>query len=133
MPKVTKDEEFVLIAVPKKDLDSLTRFIAHSIDAKTERVLELSKTIVHGDLQKQDGVVEELSALLDIVDWSIVLDAPEALQFCDELADVIYDEVGEQFGPVLKQKQPKLRLIKICVVCHKGYVKGEAHDCEENK
>ena len=61
----------------------------------------------------------------------MVFDAPEALALCDELADVIYEEVGEKFGPVLRQQKQErhLRLVKICVDCHKGFVKGESHDC----
>ncbi len=130
MSKVIKDGNFTMIGVPKKDLDSLIRFVAHSIEKNPDKVLELAQTIVHGDLQKQDGVVEELSALLDIVDWSIVLDGAEALELCDELAESIYEEPKQEFGPVMKQnKERHLRLVKICVDCHKGFVKGESHDC----
>ena len=44
---------------------------------------------------------------------------------------IIYEETGEQFGPILKQQthERHLRLVKICVDCHKGFVKGESHDC----
>jgi hypothetical protein len=107
------------------------RFIAHSVEKNSNRVLELSNEIVRGDLSRQDSVVDELSALLDILDWSIVLEGAEALQLCDELAETIYAETKEQFGPVMKQNQERhLRLVKICVDCHKGFVKGESHDCE---
>jgi hypothetical protein len=130
MSKVVKDGNFTMIAMPKKDLDSLVRFIAHSVEKNSNRVLELSNEIVRGDLSTQDSVVDELSALLDILDWSIVLEGAEALQLCDELAESIYAETKEQFGPVMKQNQERhLRLVKICVDCHKGFVKGELHDC----
>ena len=130
MSKVVKDGNFTMIAMPKKDLDSLVRFIAHSVEKNSNRVLELSNEIVRGDLSTQDSVVDELSALLDILDWSIVLEGAEALQLCDELAETIYAETKEQFGPVMKQNQERhLRLVKICVDCHKGFVKGESHDC----
>jgi hypothetical protein len=131
MSKVVKDGNFTMIAMPKKDLDSLVRFIAHSVEKNSNRVLELSNEIVRGDLSTQDSVVDELSALLDILDWSIVLEGAEALQLCDELAETIYAETKEQFGPVMKQNQERhLRLVKICVDCHKGFVQGESHDCE---
>lgn len=129
MPKVIKDGDVTVIGVPKKDLDSLIRFAAHSIENNPDKVLELAHTIVHGDLSKQDSVVDELSVLLDIVDWSIVLDGPEALELCDELAESIYEEPKQDFGPVMKNKERHLRLVKICVDCHKGFVKGESHDC----
>jgi hypothetical protein len=96
--------------------------LAHSIEKNPDKVLELAHTIVHGDLSKQDSVVDELSVLLfDIVDWSIVLDGAEALELCDELAESIYEEPKEQFGPLMKkEKERHLRLVKICVDCHKG-------------
>jgi|688.fasta_scaffold126545_4 hypothetical protein len=131
MPKVIKDGDVTVIGVPKKDLDSLIRFIAHSIDANPDRVLELAQLIVRGDLSQQDAVVNDLITLFDVDDWSIVLEGAEALELCDELAETIYAETKEQFGPVMKQNQERhLRLVKICVDCHKGFVKGESHDCE---
>lgn len=131
MSKVVKDGNFTMIRVPKKDLDSLIRFAAHSIEKNPDKVLELANTIVNGDLSKQDSVVDELSVLLDIVDWSIVLDGAEALELCDELAETIYEEPKQEFGPVMKQeKERHLRIVKVCVDCHKGFVKGESHDCE---
>jgi hypothetical protein len=130
MSKVIKDGNFTIVRVPKKDLDSLIRFAAHSIEKNPDKVLELAQTIVHGDFAKQDSFVDELSVLLDIVDWSIVLDGAEALELCDELAESIYEEPKQEFGPVMKQsKERHLRLVKICVDCHKGFVKGESHDC----
>ena len=131
MPKVTKDGDFTLIKVPKKDLSSLIRFVAHAIEKDQEKVLDLSYKIVRDDLTKQDDYVEELASVLDIEDWWIVLDGPEALELCDELADCIYEEVKEQFGPVIKrEKERHLRIVKVCVECHKGFIKGESHDCE---
>jgi hypothetical protein len=131
MPKVSKDGDVTVIGVPKKDLDSLIRFIAHSIDANPDRVLELAQSIVNGDLSKQDSVVNDLITLFDVNDWSIILDGPEALELCDELAESIYEEPKEQFGPMLKQnKERHLRIVKVCVDCHKGFIKGEEHDCE---
>jgi hypothetical protein len=130
MSKVTKDGNFTIVGVPKKDLDSLIRFAAHSIEKNPDKVFELAQKIVHGDFAKQDSLVDELSVLLDIVDWSIVLDGPEALELCDELAESIYEEPKEQFGPLMKkEKERHLRLVKICVDCHKAFVKGDSHDC----
>jgi hypothetical protein len=131
MSKVTRDGNFTMVSIPKKDLDSLVRFIAHSMERNPDRVLELSQQIVHGDLSKQDSVVDELSVVLDIVDWSIVLDGAESLELCDELAETIYEEPKEGFGPILKaEKKRHLRIVKVCVDCHKGFIKGESHDCE---
>jgi hypothetical protein len=130
MPKVTKDGDFTLIKVPTKDLSSLVRFVAHAIEKDQEKVLDLSYKIVRDDLTKQDHYVEELGAVLDIEDWWIVLDGPESLELCDELAESIYEEPAEGFGPALKkEKERHLRIVKICVECQKAFVKGESHDC----
>jgi len=131
MSKVTRDGNFTMVSIPKKDLDSLVRFIAHSVERNPDKVFELSQQIVHGDLSKQDSIVDELSVVLDIVDWSIVLDGAESLELCDELAETIYEEPKEGFGPVLKaEKERHLRIVKVCVDCHKAFIKGESHDCE---
>ena len=131
MSKVIKDDNFTLIRVPDKDIQSLVRFVAHSLEKNPDKILELSQQIVHGDLSKQDSVVDELSVLLDIAEWSIVLDGAEALELCDELAESIYEEPKEGFGPLLKaEKERHLRIVKVCVECHKGFIKGELHDCE---
>lgn len=130
MKQVNKDGDVIVIKLPKNDIDSAVRFIAHSIEKNPDMILDLSQQIVRGDLTQQDDFVEQLSAVLDIVDWSIVLTGPEALKLCDELAEAIYDEPAEQFGPVMKEKKNHLRLVTICVDCHKGYVKGDFHDCE---
>jgi hypothetical protein len=130
MSKVIKDGDFTLIKVPSKDLASLVRFVAHAIEKDQDKVLDLSYKIVRDDLTKQDHYVEELSAVLDVEDWWIVLDGAESLQLCDELAETIYDEPAEGFGPALKkQKERHLRIVKICVDCQKAFVKGESHDC----
>ncbi len=131
MSKVIKDGNFTIVKVPLKDLQSLVRFVAHSVEKNPDKVLKLSEQIVRGDLMLQDDYVEQLSAVLDVDNWSIVLDGPEALQLCDELAESIYDEPKEGFGPVLKaEKERHLRIVKVCVECHKGFIKGESHDCE---
>ena len=130
MPKVKRDGDFILIEVPTKDLQSMGRFIAHQIVPNFIQIDKLANRICFGDLDQQDKNVEALLELLEFKDWVMVFDAPEALALCDELADVIYEEVGQKFGPVAKQqKENHLRLVKICVDCHKSFVKGEAHDC----
>ena len=131
MSKVIKDGNFTIVKVPLKDLQSLVRFVAHSVEKNPDKVLKLSEQIVRGDLMLQDDYVEQLSAVLDVDNWSIVLDGPEALELCDELAENIYEEPKEGFGPVLKaEKERHLRIVKVCVDCHKGFIKGESHDCE---
>ena len=130
MKQVKRDGEHIVIKVPQDDLDSMVRWVAHNIANKTDRVKELANKIVDGELQLQDVYVQSLIETLGIDEWALVFDGASALALCDELADTIYDETTEKFGPVIKaSKQPGLRLVKICVDCHKGFVKGEAHDC----
>jgi hypothetical protein len=108
----------------------MAKWIAHNVVNKTDRIKDLSTKIVEGDLSLQDLYAQSLLETLGIDDWALVLDGPEALSLCDELADVIYDEKPEGFGPVIKtMEKPTLRLVKICVECQKGYVKGDSHDC----
>jgi hypothetical protein len=130
MSEVKRDGEHIIIKIPQADLDSMVRWIAHNVVNKSERIKDLSNKIVEGDLSLQDLYAQSLIETLGIDDWALVLDGGEALSLCDELADVIYDEKPEGFGPVIKaNEKPTLRLVKICVECQKGYVKGDSHDC----
>jgi len=131
MKSVSKDGDFVIVKVPKADLDSLIRFLAHGIEKNPDKVLGLCQEIVRGDLTKQDSVVDELSVLLDIVDWSLVLNKQEALDLCDDLADVIYDQMPIHMATEPIKPERHLRVVKVCVHCHKAYVKGSQHDCEQ--
>jgi hypothetical protein len=134
MPKVTKDGNFTMIRIPEKDMASLVRFVAHAVEKNPDYVIDFSQKIVRGDILKQDEYVSELANVLDVANWWIVLDGAESLQLCDELAETIYEEPAEGFGPALrKQKESHLRMVKICVDCQKGFVKGEPHDCENKK
>ena len=130
MRNVKRDGDHIIVNIPQADLESMAKWIAHNVVNKTDRIKDLSTKIVDGDLSLQDLYAQSLIETLGIDDWALVLDGPEALSLCDELADVIYDEKPEGFGPVIKTaEKPTLRLVKICVECQKGYVKGDSHDC----
>jgi hypothetical protein len=130
MSNVKRDGDHIIVNIPQADLESMVKWIAHNVVNKTDRIKDLSTKIVEGDLSLQDLYAQSLLETLGIDDWALVLDGPEALSLCDELADVIYDEKPEGFGPVIKTaEKPSLRLVKICVECQKGYVKGDLHDC----
>jgi len=130
MSEVKRDGDHIVVNIPEADLESMAKWIAHNVVNKTDRIKDLSTKIVEGDLSLQDLYAQSLLETLGIDDWALVLDGPEALSLCDELADVIYDEKPEGFGPVIKtMEKPTLRLVKICVECQKGYVKGDSHDC----
>ena len=130
MNKVTKDNGYIMISIPDRDIQSISRFIAHAFVQNQNHVTDLMHQIVTGDLSKQDEYVNQLARAIDLENWLIVLNGPEALELCDELADTIYD--GTEFGPVIKKNQdeqkPKLKLITICSTCHKSKIKGE--NCE---
>jgi hypothetical protein len=57
----------------------------------------------------------------------------EASALSDELTTVLFDLVQQNYEnfdltkPI--KKEAHLKLVKICVECHKGFVKGEQHDC----
>jgi hypothetical protein len=127
MNKVTKDNGYIMISIPDRDIKSIARFISHAFVQNQNRVTDLMHEIVTGDLSKQDEYVKQLTRAIDLDNWLIVLDGPEALELCDELADTIYDQTLIH-GPLqkkMKQEQPKLRLITICTGCHKSKIKGD--------
>lgn len=129
MKLVSKDGDFTIVKMPKADLDSLVRFVAHSVEHNSNFIVDLCQKVVNGDLAKQDEFVEQLKHALDISDWSIVLNKKDALNLCDDLADAIYDELPIHMASGPEKKEPHLKVVKVCVHCHKGFVKGESHDC----
>ena len=128
MNLVSKDGDFVIIKLPKADVESTVRFLAHSIEQNPDKVLDLSQQIVRGDLTRQDEYVEELLAVFDLDGWAMVLNKQDSLNLCDDLADAIYDELPIHMATE-PTKERHLKVVKVCVDCHKGYVKGESHDC----
>lgn len=110
--KVTRDGDYVLIKIPDRDINSMVRFIAHSIEQRKDVFLDMVETIVKGDLSKQDDVVNRLAEFLDLRNWSVVLDGAESLALCDELAERVYEKEPEKIVDVWR----------ICVHCHKSYL-----------
>jgi len=130
MSEIKRDGEHIIIKIPQADLDSMVRWIAHNVVSKSDRVKDLATKIVEGDLSLQDLYAQSLIETLGIDDWALVLDGVEALSLCDELANTIYDEQNETFGPLIKTDiKPTLRIVKVCVECQKGFIKGESHNC----
>ena len=129
MNLVSKDGDFVIIKLPKADVESTVRFLAHSIEQNPDKVLDLSQQIVRGDLTRQDEYVEELLAVFDLDGWAMVLNKQDSLNLCDDLADAIYDELPIHMATEPVKPERHLKVVKVCVDCHKGYVKGESHDC----
>ena len=128
---ISKDGDFVLVKVPKNDMDSLVRFIAHAIEKNPDKVLKLSKDIVLGDLTKQDKYVKELIKLFDVSDWSLVFNKQDSLDLCDDLADAVYENLPIHMGTFFEPKKERhLKVVKVCVDCQKGYIKNEPHRCE---
>lgn len=129
MSKVTKDNKFIMIQVPDRDIKSMTRFIAHAFVANQiedqNKIADLMRNIVFGDLTKQDEFVNQLAHSLDLDNWVLVYSTPEALELCDELADRVYEELPKP------EPEKHLRIAKICVECHRGYI--ETHECAQGK
>ena len=127
MKLVQKDNGYIMIKVPDRDVQSITRFVAHAFVQNQNHVTDLMHEIVTGDLVKQDEYVQRLARAIDLENWLLVFNGAEALELCDELADTIYEETLIH-GPLQKkmeQEQPKLRLITICTGCHKSKIKGD--------
>lgn len=120
MKQVTKDNGYITILVPRRDLESMARFISHAFVANQNFATDLMHNIVTGDILKQDEYVTQLVNTLDLDNWLLVLSGPEALELCDNLADTIYSDE--------KPKEEKhLRIAKICVNCQRGYI--DTHEC----
>jgi hypothetical protein len=74
---------------------------------------------VTGDILKQDEFVKDLKRLFDLDNFSIVLNGPEALALCDELAEKVYEP----------EPKKESRMARICSYCHRAYL-GNPGDCK---
>lgn len=119
MSQVSRDGDYILVTIPDRDIESMIRYIAHNLVAQENLSVMYCHDIVTGDLTKQDEYVKELKRLFDLENFSIVLDGPEALALCDELAEKVYE------AEPVKEKP----MARICVYCHKAYL-GNPGDCQ---
>jgi hypothetical protein len=66
MNKVTKDNGYIMISIPDRDIKSIARFISHAFVQNQNRVTDLMHEIVTGDLSKQDEYVKQLTRAIDL-------------------------------------------------------------------
>jgi hypothetical protein len=120
------------VVVMKLDSDDLVPLMARVV-RKVLTSDTIMKKMLDWETHMEYPYYVEMMKELGLDEIEVLKGFHEASALSDELTTVLFELVQENYEnydltkPIKKDKH--LRLVKICVDCHKGFVKGEAHDC----
>jgi len=120
------------VVVIKLDSDDLVPLMARVV-RKVLTSDTIMKKMLDWETHMEYPYYVEMMKELGLDEIEVLKGFHEASALSDELTTVLFELVQENYEnydltkPIKKDKH--LRLVKICVDCHKGFVKGEAHDC----
>jgi hypothetical protein len=127
--KFTKKSDVVVMKLDSDDLVPLMARVVRKVLTSDTIMKKMLDWETHMEYPYYVDMMKELG--LDEVE--VLKGFHEASALSDELTTVLFDLVQENYEnfdltkPV--KKEAHLKLVKICVECHKGFVKGEQHDC----
>jgi hypothetical protein len=120
------------VVVMKLDSDDLVPLMARVV-RKVLTSDTIMKKMLDWETHMEYPYYVEMMKELGLDEIEVLKGFHESSALSDELTTVLFELVQENYEnydltkPIKKDKH--LRLVKICVDCHKGFVKGEAHDC----
>jgi hypothetical protein len=120
------------VVVMKLDSDDLVPLMARVV-RKVLTSDTIMKKMLDWETHMEYPYYVEMMKELGLDEIEVLKGFHEASALSDELTTVLFELVQENYEnydltkPIKKDKH--LRLVKICVDCHKGFVKGESHDC----
>jgi hypothetical protein len=120
------------VVVMKLDSDDLVPLMARVV-RKVLTSDTIMKKMLDWETHMEYPYYVEMMKELGLDEVEVLKGFHESSALSDELTTVLFELVQENYEnydltkPIKKDKH--LRLVKICVDCHKGFVKGEAHDC----
>ena len=127
--KFTKKSDVVVMKLDSDDLVPLmARVVRKVLTSDT-----IMKKMLDWETHMEYPYYVEMMKELGLDEIEVLKGFHEASALSDELTTVLFELVQENYEnydltkPIKKDKH--LRLVKICVDCHKGFVKGEQHDC----
>jgi hypothetical protein len=120
------------VVVMKLDSDDLVPLMARVV-RKVLTSDTIMKKMLDWETHMEYPYYVEMMKELGLDEIEVLKGFHEASALSDELTTVLFELVQQNYEnydltkPIKKDKH--LRLVKICVDCHKGFVKGEQHDC----
>jgi len=116
----------------KLDADDLMQLISRV----TNRVMESDSVLIKmHDWETHRSYSNYLEVLkeLGLMEYEVPLTIEMATQFSDELVTALFADgsIAEVYQLPEHQKENHLKMARICVVCHKGYVADtKGHTCD---
>ena len=120
------------VVVMKLDSDDLVPLMAKVV-RKVLTSDTIMKKMLDWETHMEYPYYVEMMKELGLDEIEVLKGFHEASALSDELTTVLFDLVQQNYEnfdltkPIKKEKH--LKIVKICVDCHKGFVKGEQHDC----
>jgi hypothetical protein len=120
------------VVVMKLDSDDLVPLMARVV-RKVLTSDTIMKKMLDWETHMEYPYYVEMMKELGLDEIEVLKGFHEASALSDELTTVLFDLVQQNYKnfdltkPIKKEKH--LKIVKICVDCHKGFVKGEQHDC----
>jgi hypothetical protein len=120
------------VVVIKLDSDDLVPLMARVV-RKVLTSDTIMKKMLDWETHMEYPYYVEMMKELGLDEIEVLKGFHEASALSDELTTVLFDLVQQNYEnfdltkPIKKEKH--LKIVKICVDCHKGFVKGEQHDC----
>ena len=127
--ELTKDS--VCIYLHKNDWEIIVTKIVNRVLRNEDEFAKLLLDFRDTTLSREFDAIYDF---LELDSAPIVIDRTEALKFSDNLVDALFPRDASVVPTSYIPEKPKLKLITICVQCHKAKIKGETCElCEVTK
>ena len=127
--ELTKDA--ICFYLHKKDWELILVQMLNRIVANREEFDSLVNDYQDSLMLREIDAIREF---LELDSATIVVDRTEALKLSDNLVDALFPRDASVVPSDWQPEKPKLKLITICVQCHKAKIKGETCElCEDKK
>jgi hypothetical protein len=127
--KSTRYANLVTVTLDADDLMELVRKVTNRVMESDSVLIKMHEWETNPSYSNYLEVVKELK----LMEYEIPLTIEMATQFSDELVTGLFSEesIAQVFQLPTPHREQSLKLARICVDCHKGYIADEkGHTCD---
>jgi hypothetical protein len=127
--KSTRYANLVTVTLDADDLISLVRLFTKRVMDSDSVLIKMHEWETNPSYSNYLEVLKELR----LMEYEVPLTIEMATQFSDELVTGLFAEesIAQVFQMPTPQKEANLKLARVCVDCHKGYIADErGHTCD---
>jgi hypothetical protein len=127
--KSTRYANLVTVTLDADDLISLVRLFTKRVMDSDSVLIKMHEWETNPSYSNYLEVLKELR----LMEYEVPLTIEMATQFSDELVTGLFAEesIAQVFQMPTPHKEANLKLARVCVDCHKGYIADErGHSCD---